>query len=121
MAKGKTHRFNTNLQVGKKTYPRGQAVPIGNGDDKVPEADIKRIESTFGVYRGEGETPAAPAESNGVELAVAKKRVAELEGDLKAAQDQITELEGSNKELADLVAGLKTKADDADTANGNQA
>lgn len=96
----KTHRFNTTVSLGAKTFPPGADVPLG-GKNGLSAEEVAKLEKEFGVWKG-GENAAKPDGEGAATIAA-------LEKEAKALSDRFAELE---QKLAEVSAERDTLAED---------
>ncbi|MDV6226293.1 hypothetical protein R2G56_08345 [Nitratireductor aquimarinus] len=76
----KTHRFNTTVSLGAKTFPPGADVPLG-GKNGLSAEEVAKLEKEFGVWKG-GENAARPDGE-------AATAIAALEKEARALSDRV--------------------------------
>ncbi|MGI3128202.1 hypothetical protein [Nitratireductor sp. PBL-C9] len=96
----KSHRFNTTVSLGAKTFPPGADVPLG-GKNGLSSEEVAKLEKEFGVWKG-SENAARPDGE-------AATAIAALEKEAKALSDRVAELE---QKLAEVSAERDTLAED---------
>ncbi len=96
----KSHRFNTTVSLGAKTFPPGADVPLG-GKNGLSAEEVAKLEKEFGVWKG-GENAARPHGE-------APPAIAALEKETKALSDRVAELE---QRLAEVSEERDTLAED---------
>ncbi|WP_299937445.1 hypothetical protein [uncultured Nitratireductor sp.] len=111
----KTHRFNTTVSLGAKTFPPGADVPLG-GKNGLSAEEVAKLEKEFGVWKA-GENAARPDGEAAATIAAMEKeakalsdRVAELEQKLAEVSEERDTLAEDNQLLADRLKELEAPA-----------
>ncbi|WP_113154778.1 hypothetical protein [Nitratireductor sp. OM-1] len=113
----KTHRFNTTVSLGAKTFPPGADVPLG-GKNGLSAEEVAKLEKEFGVWKGGGNAAKPDGEAATAIAALEKEtkalsdRVAELEQKLAEVSEERDTLAEDNQLLADRLKELEAPAAD---------
>lgn len=133
----KTHRFNTTITLGSRSYPPGSEVPLG-GKGGLSSEEAAKFEREFGPWTGKGKEPGRGGDQAGSadaraafdkelqavtaafenEVTSLKDRVAELEEQLKLTASERDTLAGDNQILSERIEELEAASE---KSNGGTA
>lgn len=103
----KTHRFNTTVSLGAKTFPPGADVPLG-GKNGLSAEEVAKLEKEFGVWKG-GENAAKPEGQAALVNAALEKEAEVLAARLEEQTKKLTEAAVERDALANEKQALTAR------------
>lgn len=106
----KTHRFNTTVSLGVKSFPPGADVPLGGKNGLSPE-EVSKLENEFGVWKG-GENSARPDGQAALLNAALEKEAEVLAHRVEEQQKKLVETAGERDALASEKTALAARVEE---------